>query len=278
MSEPWRFSVVILTLNEERNLPACLASLAGCDDIVVLDSGSTDHTADIARTAGARLLVHPFRDFATQRNYAHSADHFRHDWVFHLDADEVMTCELAAECNTLSKDVSHDGYFAAPRMMFAGQWLKRCTDFPAWQARYVRSRGFRFVQVGHGQREAPAMRMGRLQESYLHDITVSDMGEWEKRHRRYALAEAKEYLALSRPLSATLALLLHGLPLERRRALKHLSYRLPGRPWLRLIYQYWLRLGFLDGAAAWQYCRLQARYEGFTDEAIQRLRIRPSHG
>lgn len=272
MSEPWKFSVVILTLNEERNLPGCLATLAGCDDVVVLDSGSKDRTAEIARAAGARVLVNPFRDFAQQRNHAHEVAQFRHDWVFHLDADEFMTPELAAECNGLPADTPYDGFYVAPRMMFAGQWLKRCTDYPAWQARFVHARRFRFIQVGHGQREAPGLRLGHLREGYLHDITVHDLRDWEEKHRRYARAEAAEYLAQSRPAGEAFRALLRGPALARRRALKQLSHRLPGRPFLRYLYQYWLRRGFLDGPAARDYCRLQARYERFTDEEIRRQR------
>ena len=85
------FSVVILTLNEERNLPTCLASIAGCDDVIVLDSGSKDQTAEVARAAGARVVVNPFENFAAQRNFADHTVAFKHPWVFHLDADERMT-------------------------------------------------------------------------------------------------------------------------------------------------------------------------------------------
>src|SRR4051812_8470323 len=92
------YSVVILTLNEERDLPACLESVRTCDDIVVLDSGSTDHTAEIARTAGARVFERRFDTFAGQRNHAQREVKFRHAWVFHLDADERLTPELDQEC------------------------------------------------------------------------------------------------------------------------------------------------------------------------------------
>jgi glycosyltransferase involved in cell wall biosynthesis len=80
------YSIVVLTLNEEANLPGCLGSISGCDDIVVLDSGSTDRTPEIARAAGARVVVNPFENFAQQRNHAHTAFSFRHVWVLHLDA------------------------------------------------------------------------------------------------------------------------------------------------------------------------------------------------
>lgn len=265
-------SVLILTKNEEARLPACLQSVAECDDVVVLDSGSTDRTADIARAAGARVYVHAFRDFAQQRNHGMETVQFRHPWVFHLDADELMTPELARESAALAADDPCDGYFAAPRMMFHGRWLPRCTDFPAWQARCVRAGRFRFVQAGHGQREAPEMRMGFLRGNYLHDISAPDEAVWNAKHRRYAREEAAAYLATP---GAPLRALWSGPALERRRALKHLSYRLPGRPLLRFLYQYFLRGGCLDGPGAWRYCRLMARYERFAAEALREARRQP---
>jgi glycosyltransferase involved in cell wall biosynthesis len=264
-------SVVILTKNEEARLPSCLASVARCDDVLVLDSGSTDRTVALARAAGARVLVNPFRDFAQQRNHAMEAGAFRHPWVFHLDADELMTPELAAECAALRADDPHDGYFAAPRMMFHGRWLRRCTDHPAWQARCVRAGRFRFVQAGHGQREAAGMRMGHLRHGYLHDISAPDESAWEAKHRSYAREEAAAFLA--QPRSGLHALWSRS-PLERRRALKHLSYRLPARPLLRFVYQYLLRGGCLDGPGAFRYCRLIARYERFATEALRDLRAK----
>jgi glycosyltransferase involved in cell wall biosynthesis len=262
-------SVLILTKNEERRLPACLQSVAACDDVVVLDSGSTDRTAEIACAAGARVFVHPFHDFARQRNHGMETIPFRHPWVFHLDADETMTDALARECAALGADDPCDGYYAAPRMMFHGRWLPRCTDYPAWQARCVRAGRFRFIQAGHGQREAPGLRMGFLRGAYLHDISAPDEEAWNAKHRRYARAEAEAHLAQPR---TSLVALWRGPALERRRALKHLSYRLPGRPVLRFIYQYLLRGGFLDGPGAWRYCLLMARYERFAAEALRDLR------
>ncbi|SDS64426.1 glycosyltransferase family 2 protein [Opitutus sp. GAS368] len=270
-------SILILTLNEEKKLPACLAAVARFDDIVVLDSGSTDRTAAVARAAGARVFVNPFRDFASQRNHAHETIAFKHPWVLHLDADEIMMPELAAECTTLDPAAPLDGYYIAPRMMFHGNWLRRCTDFPAWQARCVRARGFRFIQTGHGQREAPEMRMGRLAGNYLHDISVDDIAEWEARHQRYARQEASQFLAAPETLGQTLQKLLAGAPLARRRALKRLSYHLPARPLMRLLYQYVLRGGFLDGAGAWRYCLLLARYERIAAAEIKRQRA-AGHG
>lgn len=273
MPERLPLSIVILTLNEEARLPGCLASVADCDDVVVVDSGSTDGTQAIARAAGARVVVNRFVNFAEQRNFAHAAAGFRHPWVFHLDADEQMTPELLQECRQVTaSDPAYDGFYAAPRMMFHGRWLPHCTDFPAWQARLVNCRRFSFVQTGHGQREAPGLRLGFLRAGYLHDISDANPAEWEAKHRRYAREEAEEVVRHSAGFGQTLRQAVTGSGLERRRALKRLSYSLPARPFLRFVYQYLLRGGFLDGPGAWRYCRLMARYEGFTTAELRRLR------
>jgi len=264
------FSVLILTLNEERNLPRCLASLAGCDDIVVLDSGSTDATVRIAREAGARVFTRAFDSFASQRNHAQRNIPFGHPWVFHLDADEQLTPELSAECRDASSRSDLDGFYAAPKMIFEGRWIPHCTDYPAWQARFVRAPGFTFIDAGHGQRESPEMRMGRLRAPYLHDLSSDGEDAWLDKHRRYAREEARAQLADSGGPGVGAAL--SGPRLSRRRALKRLSYSMPARPLLRFIYQYFLRGGFLDGRAGWRYCRLLARYEGFASEALRELK------
>jgi glycosyltransferase involved in cell wall biosynthesis len=265
------YSVVILTLNEERALPACLASLTGCDDIVILDSGSTDRTTELARAAGARVFGRPFDTFAGQHNYAQRNIPFRHPWVFHLDADERMTPELDAECRRESARTDLDGFRVAPRMIFEGRWIPHCTDFPAYQARFVMAPRFEFIQVGHGQREAPEMMLVNLQNGYLHDLSVYGEAAWLAKHRKYAKAEA-DALAVPSEDDA-LTRIFSRKRLSRRRALKRLSFRLPFRPYLRFAYQYGLRRGFLDGRQGLHYCLLVARYEGFISDEIKRLKV-----
>jgi len=180
-----------------------------------------------------------------------------------------MTPELFAECAAISGNGSLDGYWVAPRMLFFGRWLPHCTDYPAWQARFVRARGFDFIQVGHGQREAPSMRMNRLQGSYLHEMMSGGEEAWLAKHHRYAREEAAAHVANARPGWRAL---FSSDALVRRRALKYFSCALPCRPALRFIYQYVLRGGFLDGGAGFRYCRLLARYEGFVSAELQAQR------
>jgi hypothetical protein len=153
--------------------------------------------------------------------------------------------------------------------MWHGRWIPRCTDFPAWQARFVQAPRFTFIDVGHGQREAPGMRLGHLRESYLHDLSAGGEAEWLEKHRRYARAEAKH--ALNAPPPRWSALFSRDR-LERRRTLKAIAARMPARPALRFVYQYILRGGFLDGAGALRYCYLLACYERFMAEEVRALR------
>jgi glycosyltransferase involved in cell wall biosynthesis len=265
------YSVVILTLNEEKALPACLSSLNGCNDVVVLDSGSTDATVSMARNAGARVFSRPFDTFAGQRNYAQREIGFRNPWVFHLDADERMTPELDNECRGASARADLDGFRVAPKMFFEGRWVPHCTDYPAYQARFVRAPAFEFIQVGHGQREAPDMRVGTLRANYIHDMSIYGTEAWLAKHRRYAHAEAARALLGNTPGESWVGLFSRDA-LARRRALKRMSLRLPFRPFFRFIYQYCLRGGFLDGRQGYRYCLLLARYEGFIAEEIVKLK------
>jgi glycosyltransferase involved in cell wall biosynthesis len=264
------YSAVILTLNEEVALPDCLASLAGCPDVVVLDSGSTDRTAELARAAGARVFTRAFDSFAGQRNFAQRQIEFRHPWVLHLDADERMTPELHAECLAAVGRSDLDGYRIAPRMIFEGRWVRHCTDYPAYQARLVRAPQFAFIQVGHGQREDPAMAMANLRQNYLHDLSVYGTESWLAKHRRYARDEAQAFLGTS--AAAAWSGLFSADRLRRRRALKRLSFVLPLRPAFRFAYQYVLRRGFLDGRPGFRYCCLLSRYEGFIAQEIRNLK------
>jgi glycosyltransferase involved in cell wall biosynthesis len=264
------FSIVILTLNEEKALPECLASVAFSNDVVVLDSGSTDRTLEIASLFNVRVFSRKFDTFAGQRNFAQHSIPFKNPWVFHLDADERMTPELIAECEMVLIEAKVDGFRVAPRMMFEGRWIRHCTDYPAYQARFVRAPRFEFIQVGHGQREAQAMVLENLSAGYLHDLSIYGTESWLEKHRRYARDEANAVFSDSSAIG--LKELVSRNALTRRRALKRLSFRLPLRPALRFVYQYGLRRGFLDGIEGFRYCRLLASYEGFVGIEIRKLR------
>ena len=255
-------SVLILTLNEEANLPRCIGALGWADDVVVLDSFSTDATTEVARRLGARVFQRSFDDFAGQRNHALEHVEFKHDWVLHLDADEVVTEALRRELEGVVDKQTFDAYRIAGKLMFQGRWLRRSGMYPVYQVRFGHKEKLRFRQVGHGQQEALSSdRIGTLSEAYLHFGFSKGIGDWIERHNRYSSAEAKENVGKSKPFGAVVRQLLSANRTERRRGVKALTRWLPFRPFLRFTYMYLLKMGFMDGQPGWTYCRMMADYE-----------------
>ena len=148
-------SVIILTRNEENDLPKCLESLRWCDDVHVVDSGSSDQTLDIARQFGAKISENPFVSFGTQRNW--SLDHcaIKHPWVLFFDADEVANKEFvsAMQKAVAEAPATIAGFYCCWKLIYQDRWLKRCDSFPKWQFRITRKGFARFVDFGHGQKE-----------------------------------------------------------------------------------------------------------------------------
>jgi len=253
-----QISVLILTLNEERNLPACLAALGSIDDVHIVDSGSTDQTVAIAQRAGAQVLYRSFDNFASQRNFGLENCEFQHEWVLHLDADELLTNEIRSEIDALPDTQSVDAYRVASKTMFFGRWLRRSGMYPTYQVRLGNRERLRFQQVGHGQRETtPPERIGMLREPYLHYSFSSGLANWFVKHVRYAAGEADFYILLRQGKSQDAG----GAIAQRR--LKALSRRLPLflRPFLRLIYVLILRGGALDGWRGFLYAAMLSIYE-----------------
>ncbi len=130
-------TLVILTQDEEKNLPECLRSVIGrVADIHVLDSGSTDGTVALARGFGVPVHVHPFAGFGQQRNWAIDNIPHAHRWVLHLDADERMTPDLEAELRRLlTADPSEAGFYVPSKLMLDGRWLRHSSGYPVYQVR-----------------------------------------------------------------------------------------------------------------------------------------------
>ncbi len=176
-------SILILTFNEEANLPAYPRRCTRCDDVLVLDSGSTDATVSIAQARGARVLTRPFDDFAAQRNFGLDRGELRHDWVLHLDADEVVTPAFVTALQALAPAEGLDAWRVPSKMMLFGRWLRHAGMWPAYQVRLGHVLRLRFVQVGHGQREdLPSDRVGTFSEPYLQDAFCHAMRRWQTKH------------------------------------------------------------------------------------------------
>jgi glycosyltransferase involved in cell wall biosynthesis len=267
-------TLVVLTRDEERNIGDCLASAAGFDDVHVLDCGSTDRTVEIARALGASVHFHPFESFGRQRNWA--IDHIpaKHDWHLHLDADERLTPELVEE---MSREVAAGpavgGYLVPSKLLFAGRWLRRAGQYPAYQVRLFHRGRLRFGDHGHGQREETTYPLGRLRQPYLHHAFSKGLDHWFAKHAVYARREAEAALGVS-PASGgeRPGGLFSRDPTLRRRAWKRLASRLPGRYFLRLFYMLVVQGAFLDGPPGVAYAHMLATYEAMIDVHLKLLR------
>jgi glycosyltransferase involved in cell wall biosynthesis len=269
-------SVVVLTLDEERNIGACLDSLGDFDDVHVLDSGSKDATLEIAVRHGAACASNPFTSFGQQRNWAHEHLHLRHRWVLHLDADERMRAVLAREIREVlaTDDGRLGGYMIAERTLLRGRWLRNAAQYPRYQARLVHRERMRFVDHGHGQREDSDLPFAALANPYDHLAFCHGLEHWLRKHAGYATKEAAQILTESPPAESLSAALFSGSAIRRRRAVKRLAMHVPMRPLLRFIHVLIVNRGAFDGRVGWEYARMMRVFQEMIDLALCEARDR----
>jgi glycosyltransferase involved in cell wall biosynthesis len=218
-------SVVIITLNEEANLPRTLKSVAWADEVVVLDSGSTDGTREIAESFGAKFLVESWKGFAAQKNSALAKA--SGDWILSLDADEEVEPELAQEIrDTLARDPAQSAFWIPRKNFFLGRWIRHGGFYPDPKLRLFKKGSGAFERrLVHEdiQVQGPA---GKLRHNLLH-------------HAYPTLESYLEHMNRYSSLGADMAA-----------AKGHAGFSLVDiflRPRLTFFYNYFLRGGFLDG-------------------------------
>lgn len=255
-------AVVILTLNEERNLPHALDSVAGwSDEVFVLDSFSSDRTMEIAQRYGCKTFQHRFEDYGNQRNHAISTLPIESEWLFFLDADEWVTNELKQEItNRTANDPEQNGYFIKRRFIWMGKWIRR-GYYPTWILRLFRRTSGRCEDRAVNEHLIVDGRVGYLENDFVHE-DHNDIDDWIAKHSRYATREAAELFRREQAVhDEGIEAQFFGSQAERKRWLRHRIWnRLPPlvRPFLYFFYRYFLRGGFLDGHAALVYHFMQA--------------------
>lgn len=265
-------SILILTLNEEVNLPDCLQSVKGADDIVVIDSFSEDRTVELARAAGARVIQRAFDHYAAQRNAGLDKVQFKHPWVLMLDADERVTPELWGEVEKAAAAAGPNVclFHMRRKDYWFGRWLRRSSGYPTWFGRLIRV-GRVTVQREINEQYVTDGESRFLDEHLLHYPFNKGLAYWLERHNRYSSMEAVAQ-AEERRQKVVVSGLWSRNPVIRRQTIKQLAYRLPGRPILTFGYLYVARGGFLDGRAGLRYCILRAMYEYMIDlKAAERM-------
>jgi glycosyltransferase involved in cell wall biosynthesis len=259
MFSPPPVSCLVYTLNEEVNLPHCLTSLRWCDDVIVVDSFSSDRTEAIAREAGARFVQHAFTGFGDQRNWSFDHVLLKHPWALILDADERVPGELAGEIRRRLVAVTDEvaAFRMRRRFHLWGRWLRYSSLYPTWVVRLVRVGRVRYVNRGHAETQDVDGRTESLQHDLI-DENHKGLEDWWARQNRYSTQEARYELA---QLAVPWRHLLSLNPLRRRAALKWLVRDLPGRPLWYFFYAYFFRLGFLDGLDGLRFCAMKAMYQ-----------------
>jgi hypothetical protein len=157
-------------------------------------------------------------------------------------------------------------------LLLGGHWLRYSSGYPVYQVRLFHCDRLRFENHGHGQREVTDGVLGYLNQPYIHDAFAKGLDDWFAKHGRYARTEAETLFADRRSLAETVSYALRGDAVQRRRAIKSLAYRLPGRGFLRLFHALILNRGALDGPAGWTYARMLAAYESMVTVHLSRLK------
>lgn len=265
-------SVLILTKNEQQDLPGCLASVAWSDDVHVYDSFSTDATLEIARAHGATVTQRVFDNWAAHQNWGLRNIAFRHPWVFYIDADERMTPELVAAVRAAVAAAGDAVAFRVQRRdFFLGTWLRHVQASP-YYLRLFRPGQMRYERLVNPV-SIPDGPVGQVSGYLDHFPFSKGMGHWIERHNSYSRLEAEQIVANRQagaafsPLQALVARDFH----TRRYHQKELFYRLPFRPLVKFLVLYGLRGGFLDGRAGFVYAMLQAIYEFFIVLKVREL-------
>lgn len=262
-------TVVVLTLDEEVNIARCLASVAWADQVVVVDSGSTDETVPLAVAAGADVIEQPWLGFSSQREFALRLPEVRNDWVYFVDADEFVSPQLAAEVAARLRVTGCAAFTHRLRLVFLGTWIRHCGWYSgSWVVRLVDRGHAKYDGSLVGERAQVDGPVGRL----LNDIVDDDrkgLACWLHKHVRYAELEQRR----------------RGLPLPVRERLRRFRSRggadtrplsrvilkdlvfpsVPGRPLALFLYMYVARLGFLDGRSGLRFCLFHAWYQAAVD-------------
>jgi glycosyltransferase involved in cell wall biosynthesis len=274
-------SVVVLTRDEEPNISRCLASVGWADQVLVVDSGSTDGTLKIARAAGAEVVEQPWLGYSGQREFALRLSQVRNDWVYFVDADEWVSPRLAAEIAErlvpspgaagADRTAVCAGYAHRLRLVFGGRWIRHCGWYSAsLVVRLVDRRHARYNGASFGERACVDGPVGRLRNDIV-DEDRKGLAAWLRKHVRYAELEAQRR---GRPPGARERLRrivqrdrTDTRPLVRLLLRDLIFPSVPARPLALFCYMYVIRLGVLDGLAGLRFCFYHAWFQA-TVEAL----------
>jgi glycosyltransferase involved in cell wall biosynthesis len=276
LEAPALVSVLILTKDEEINIEACLRCFEFTDDVVVLDSFSTDRTVEIAgRFPNVRVVQRAFDTESMHLNWALSNIRFKHRWLYRSDADERVPTALRDEILGVVRDETcrHSAFSLRYQNMFLGRWIRHGGIYPVRILRLFRPDAIRYEDREINAHPIVDGSIGELAEHFVHYSFNKGLVPWFRKHNVYSQLEAHEAArVVSSDLRTQINPIRFGRGSERRRALKNLSFFLPLRGLVRFVYMYLFRLGVLDGAPGFHYCAMISMYEYWIELKLREQR------
>ncbi len=258
-------TAIILACDEQPNIERAVRSVGWCRQVVVVDSGSTDRTREIAGAAGAAVWEEPWRGFAAQREWAMRHHRVDHDWVFFLDADEWVPTDLAEE---IARRVGREECAAFAlrfRLVFLDHWIAHCGWYTnSWQVRLMDRRKATFTSAEeYGERAGIDGPIRRLAADFV-DEDAKGLGDWLRKHVRYAELEARRRTRATAPVRQLRKALVSGgsaRPLARTVAKEVVFPLVPAKPLAIFVYMYLVRGGWRDGRVGLVFCLYHAWYQ-----------------
>jgi len=267
-------SVLILTKNEEKDLPGCLESVSWSDDIHVYDSFSTDNTLAIAHSFNAKVTQRIFDNWASHQNWGLKNIPFKYTWVLYIDADERVTPELLVSIQKVIQNPNDCVAFRVQRRdFFMDRWLKYVQASPFY-LRLFRPEKMRYERLINPI-SIPDGSIGQLEGFIDHYPFSKGISHWLERHNSYSSFEAQQIIdnrLKDKGFTIKKAFFSQDFN-EKRYHQKELFYRLPARPLIKFLLLYILKKGFLDGRPGLTYAILQSIYEYMIVLKTQELEV-----
>ena len=258
---------IVLTKNEELNIRNCLESIKDlAERIVIVDSGSTDNTLNIASEYGCDIYKHDFKSYAHQQNWAIDNVSISTKWVYRIDADEVVTADLKKEILEQTEKHSDDdvnGFVMSFKIFFLGKLLKHAGNYPFLNLVIWKNGKGRFSERFMGEHAILSEGKSIILKNYCEHHDCKSIDTWISKHNWYATREVIDFYERN-GLNETSTNLYKNAK-KTQKARDGFYYKLPMffRAWLYYIYRYVIKLGFLDGKAGKAYCWLQAYWYRF---------------
>jgi len=260
-------SIIIPSKNEKVNIVECLNSLAWVDEIYVVDSQSTDGSAELAASHGAHVVqFHYDGGWPKKKNWAIRNLPLRNEWIMIVDADERVPADLRDEIAQAIQAPNINGYYVRWRFVFLGRWMKHCWN-DGWMLRLFRRGSGEYENLGMTaeggwdnevhENIVVSGKVGYMKSLLLHE-SRQDVSFWIAKQNQFSDWWAKRYETIAESAPPTWNTLLHGTPDKKRKLFKSWYLRMPCKPIITFCYLYFWKFGFLDGRSGFYFCLLRA--------------------